>query len=150
MGSGDDLSADSNKSKVGYGNPPKHSQFKRGQSGNPQGRPKGSQNLATVLERILRKPVIVRENGRSKKITTLEHSVLQLTKKATEGNLRALQQLIALVRSAEAQAPQENHKPTLSETDQKVLQGILQRVQTTNNVIQGDHNDSDRPPIHDR
>ena len=26
--------------KVGYGKPPRHSQFKKGQSGNPQGRPK--------------------------------------------------------------------------------------------------------------
>jgi hypothetical protein len=35
--------------KVGYGKPPKSGQFKRGKSGNPKGRPKGSLKLATDL-----------------------------------------------------------------------------------------------------
>ena len=39
--------------KVGYGKPPKQTQFKKGVSGNPSGRPKGSLNMATVLQRTL-------------------------------------------------------------------------------------------------
>jgi Family of unknown function (DUF5681) len=31
--------------KVGYGKPPKTTRFKKGKSGNPGGRPKGSLNL---------------------------------------------------------------------------------------------------------
>lgn len=36
------------KHKVGYGKPPQGSRFKKGQSGNPKGRPKGSKNKASA------------------------------------------------------------------------------------------------------
>ena len=35
------MSRKKSSSETGYGNPPIHSQFKPGQSGNPRGRPKG-------------------------------------------------------------------------------------------------------------
>ena len=38
---------------VGYRRPPLHSRFKPGQSGNPSGRSKGSQNLKTMFEQVL-------------------------------------------------------------------------------------------------
>ena len=41
--------------QVGYGKPPKLTRFKPGQSGNPRGRPRGALNMATVLERTLRR-----------------------------------------------------------------------------------------------
>ena len=39
---------------VGYRKPPMHSRFKKGKSGNPNGRPKGTVNFATVLLKTLR------------------------------------------------------------------------------------------------
>ena len=38
--------------EVGYRKPPKHSQFKPGQSGNPNGRPRGA-SLATQVRNLL-------------------------------------------------------------------------------------------------
>lgn len=40
-------------SKVGYCNPPIHTRFKPGQSGNPSGRPKGSKNFSTQMMEFL-------------------------------------------------------------------------------------------------
>jgi len=36
--------------EVGYGKPPKHSQFKKGQSGNPAGRQRGAANKLPALK----------------------------------------------------------------------------------------------------
>jgi hypothetical protein len=38
---------------VGYGRPPKHTRFKPGRSGNPKGRPRGSRNLSTEMQKVL-------------------------------------------------------------------------------------------------
>ena len=47
----------------GYGKPPRHSQFKKGQSGNPQGRPKGSRNFSTDLKETLEKLIRITDQG---------------------------------------------------------------------------------------
>jgi Family of unknown function (DUF5681) len=114
--------------RVGYRNPPQHTRFKKGQSGNPKGRPKGALNLATVLARTLREKVVINEHGQRKVVTKLEAAIKQLVNKAAAGDLAALRHLAGLVQSAEEQAAQL--LPTdvpLSEDDQKVVQGILER-----------------------
>jgi hypothetical protein len=73
--------------EVGYGKPSKSTQFQKGSSGNPSGRPKGSLNLATVLDRMLRERVTIDENGRRKKITKMEAAIRQLVNRAVSGDL---------------------------------------------------------------
>ena len=119
--------------KVGYRNPPEHTRFKAGQSGNPRGRPRGTLNMATVLERTLREKVVINENGRRKTVTKLEAAIKQLTNKAASGELKALQLLAALVRSAEEHAVQTAAANSdLEEVDEKVLLGMLNRLEATN------------------
>ena len=114
---------------VGYGQPPQETRFRKGQSGNPQGRPKGSLNMAGVLLRTLREPVVVTASGRRKTITKLEAAMTQITNKAASGDLAALKLLTALVQSAEdrlANAPQETSQT--SEADQNVMRALLKRL----------------------
>jgi Family of unknown function (DUF5681) len=123
------MSTNSNE-KIGYRNPPQRTQFKKGHSGNPKGRPKGKRNLATVLGKTLQEKVVINENGRRKKITKLEAAVKQLVNKAAAGDFRALHHLTALARSAEERSP-EAITPTsvMAEVDQKVLKGIFRRFE---------------------
>jgi hypothetical protein len=114
---------------VGYGKPPQNSRFKRGRSGNPKGRPNGSLNLATVLQRTLRETIVISENGRRKVMTKLEAAVAELVRKATSGDGHAIRYLCQLVTSAEERSVVVEPTTQLSETDQKVMATILKRFQ---------------------
>ena len=66
---------------VGYKKPPAHTRFRKGRSGNPRGRPKGSANYLTVLRRVLAQKVTISEGGNSRKITKIEAAMTQLLNK---------------------------------------------------------------------
>ena len=53
----------SDDEKVGFGCPPKRTRWKKGQSGNPKGRPKSKSEMATDAARILAQPVEARAPG---------------------------------------------------------------------------------------
>jgi hypothetical protein len=124
---------------VGFGKPPAGTRFKKGQSGNPKGRPKGQLNMATVLERTLREKVVINESGKRNVVTKLEAAIKQLTNKAASGELKALQLLAALVRSAEERGTQAAvPNSALDDVDEKVVLGILKRLEATNKGGQED------------
>jgi hypothetical protein len=82
--------------KVGYGKPPKTTRFKKGKSGNPRGRPKGSLNLATDLTAELGEHITVREDGRPRKVSKQRALIKSLMAKALQGDIRAMASLLAL------------------------------------------------------
>jgi hypothetical protein len=119
----------SNNDEAGFGKPPKRTQFRKGVSGNPKGRPKGSRNLATVLARALREKVVVNENGRRRTMSKLDAAVAQLVNKSASGDLVALRQLMALAGSVENQTTDSPEK-NLMEADSKVMQSVLKRIES--------------------
>ena len=84
--------------EVGYGTPPLHTRFQKGQSGNPKGRPRGRKNLSSLLNEVLNGWVIVVENGRRKRITKREAIITQLVNKSAAADLKATQIVLALLR----------------------------------------------------
>jgi hypothetical protein len=84
--------------EVGFGKPPKETRFKKGQSGNPKGRPKGAKNLATIVAEVCRGKVRVKgENGRTYYITTMEAIMKQLTNQAARGDMKATRMFFAML-----------------------------------------------------
>lgn len=113
---------------VGYGKPPASTRFKRGQSGNPNGRPKGTLNIATVLAKALREQVVINEGGKRRVVTKLEAAAKQLVNKAASGDLSALRQLFGLALMAEERSvAAAASTAVIGEIDQKVMLGILRR-----------------------
>jgi Family of unknown function (DUF5681) len=125
---------DASGSETGYGRPPVNTRFKKGQSGNPKGRPRGSRSLATIFNRALRERVVINEGGRRKTVTKLEAAVKQVTNKAASGDPVASRQLFTLIQIIEQQ-PQETGRATnsLDDTDQTVVMGMLKRLNRYSN-----------------
>lgn len=80
--------------KVGYGKPPKQSQFQPGQSGNPKGRPKQKRTLTAKIEHELKKSIVITENGRSTKVSKGDALVKTLVARALKGDVRSVQLVI--------------------------------------------------------
>jgi hypothetical protein len=80
----------SEMTKSGYKNPPVHSRFKPGQSGNPRGRPRGSNNSREFLERALGEYMTMKLNGKTIRVTRSEAIVLGVLSKALRGDLNAI------------------------------------------------------------
>jgi hypothetical protein len=114
---------------VGYGKPPKAAQFKKGQSGNLRGRPKGSLNVATALERELNQRVTVKENGQSRTITKFEAAIKQLVNKAASGDGKAIQFLVNLLNVSNGGALGDATLTIPTEADRAVMATMLLRFQ---------------------
>ena len=114
--------------QVGYGNPAHHTWFKKGQSGNPTGRPRGSKNLTTLLEKELKQRVVVTENGRRRSITKQEAMVKHLVNKAISGDRQLMQLLLDEVRLLEARVASSPSGASLDEADREVMHQIQERM----------------------
>jgi hypothetical protein len=86
--------------EIGYRRPPKTGQFKKGQSGNPKGRPKGSGNFMTLLDQELNQTITVNENGKKKEITRLHAAVKRLVSDVLQGNQKTMMSMFEMMRRA--------------------------------------------------
>ncbi len=112
---------------VGYGKPPEHTRFKKGHSGNGQGRPRGVKNLATLLGAALDEKITITENGRRRKITKREAIITQLVNRSAQADLKATQILLGMMQEIERRADGSAEPASLSEADRQVLQFIRNR-----------------------
>jgi hypothetical protein len=106
--------------EVGYGKPPRHTQFRKGQSGNPGGRPK-RESLERMKELVLfeayRGIAVKNNSGYTEPAFVIQMIVRKQMELAMSGNLQAQRAVLAMVRDIEKD---NEHKAILDEIDAKI------------------------------
>jgi Family of unknown function (DUF5681) len=123
---------------VGYRRPPIKNRFKKGTSGNPAGRPKGSRNLSSELKLELARSVTVRENGESKRVSKRAAILKSLVAKALGGDVKAIRAVVELIAQFEHfEAPVGT--ANVASDEQRILRRYLPRARKAALKKRGKH-----------
>lgn len=114
--------------EIGYRRPPKTGRFKKGKSGNPKGRPKGSNNFITLLEQELEKLIVVNEDGKKKTITRMQAMVKRIVAGALQGEQKSLLTLVEILRRT-GKFEEEGMSDFLPEDYESILNDYVSRRQ---------------------
>jgi hypothetical protein len=123
----DDFSGDTNGHRVGYRQPPRATRFKKGESGNRAGRPKGRHRQApnaTLFGRM----VTIREGGVERQVTVAEAFVLNLKREAFKkpGGPAARAYMALLQQAADLRPSDESRISTIVLCDAGNLSCVLE------------------------
>src|SRR5262252_6993418 len=89
--------------EIGYCKPPRHTQFRKGQSGNPGGRPRRRpvQRANALLLAEAYRSVVIKEDGRMVPVTALQAVLRSQIELAINGNYRAQRDILKAVQHLE-------------------------------------------------
>lgn len=99
----------SKEADIGYGSPPKSGRFKKGQSGNPKGRPR-NQHCEIPYDVVLGQKVTILEDGKKRRVTAAEAFLLQLTQKGLAGDSAASHAALETIEEARGKQIDERNK----------------------------------------
>ena len=114
--------------EVGYGKPPRHTRFTKGQSGNPRGRARGAKNLKTLLIDTLNELVVVAENGRRRTINKRHAFIKQIVNHALKGDWRAAKLLLDMLHDTDGGSEPETAESSFGAADEKVIEQLKARL----------------------
>jgi hypothetical protein len=109
---------------VGYKHPPPEHQFRPGQSGNPNGRPKGARNFKSELREELSELVTVRDGEREIQVSKQRALIKSLVAAAIDGNQRAAASLLAICVRVLADAEEDE---AIESEDQEIVEAFTKR-----------------------
>ena len=135
------------KYDVGYGKPPKDTRFKKGQSGNPRGRPKGAKNFSTLLDKELNERIMVTEGGRKRSLSKGAAFIKRLATDALSGKPGAQRLLLEHWPQLDAAAPDADtadpNETPLNEVDRQVLDAFKRALLESSDAADETKNESE-------
>jgi hypothetical protein len=115
--------------EVGYCRPPRYAQWKKGQSGNPAGRPRRPATVSALVANLLGQRVVVRKGKTTKRTTRLEHLLHKLFEQAIAGDPRLMKMALDEARKHETRARDDTSAgSTDSAADAEVAQALYERL----------------------
>ena len=116
--------------EIGYCKPPKHTQFKPGQSGHPGGRLRGQRNFRTAFRDAVKETVTIREGDRARNVSKMDAIIQVALNKALKGDAKAITAFIQLARSVGLmdEEPEVSSTESISAEDEAILAGHLERL----------------------
>jgi hypothetical protein len=116
---------DEGEYKVGFGKPPKHTRFIKGQSGNPRGRQKGTRGLKTDLHAVLSSDFTILINGKPINGTKQLLMLDTLASRAAAGDVKASALVIPLILQIFGYEDRGGIRRQLSVQDIEILESVL-------------------------
>src|SRR5579862_5100146 len=113
---------------VGYGKPPVATRFKKGRSGNPNGRPRGQANLLTEIKDELKERITVREGGKSRRVTKQRAILKSLIAKGLSGDVKAMTSILVLRERLSENLPDHHDDLLLGANEREILERFVPRL----------------------
>jgi len=79
-----------------------HTRFKKGQSGNPSGRPKGRKNDAIQIKDLLFRPIRINDGNGIRSVPKIVAAIEVCLNKALKGDIRALEKIMKIAEKLES------------------------------------------------
>lgn len=119
--------SESPSSTIGYKKPPSQHQWKKGQSGNPKGRPRGSDKLNTVVAKLLRQKISVSTSQGTTEKQRIEALVEKLMYDTiTKGRVGLYNLTLNLAEKAEAASDAEMERQAGPQTVAEILKDYIE------------------------
>lgn len=103
-------------------------QFKKGKSGNPKGRPRGSKGMKTIVLEAAQRKVSVTMAGRRRKVSALEAIIATMRSDALRGDRHARQDFLRMCDRYAVGELEQVARATLTDGEKELLAGILGRT----------------------
>jgi hypothetical protein len=105
--------------EVGYGKPPRHTQFQKGRSGNPGGRSRKTPatRLRELALREAYRTVIVHEDGHAVPMPAIQAILRSQIEIAASGNVRAQRAILAMIEDIEVSVGDGAYGPVNGDDD---------------------------------